>query len=149
MDKLRIFLASIPDNIPSTKIIQWLREDFVPFVFTKLPEGQVRMQQSNMLFKGIEIVTSSGRNEQAAKISSYALTVSLLPKEIALCQSFQVQQDIFPTWPGQLLTLSIPFNLVSVKKDTQVQSVCFIINTMMIPKPHTFYMDRCSAVSRI
>ena len=41
LSKLENFLASIPDNIPSTKIIQWLREDFVPFILTKIPEGQV------------------------------------------------------------------------------------------------------------
>lgn len=38
--KLEQILHSISPSTPSCKIIPWLREDFVPFVLTMLPEGQ-------------------------------------------------------------------------------------------------------------
>lgn len=36
-------LHSIHPRTPSSKIIPWLREDFVPYVLTVLPEGQVSL----------------------------------------------------------------------------------------------------------
>eukprot|EP00795_Rhopilema_esculentum_P003310 gene3310-1645_t len=41
--KLEPLLSSIPESTPSSKIIKWLKEDFVPFVLTKVPDGQVQL----------------------------------------------------------------------------------------------------------
>eukprot|EP00794_Sanderia_malayensis_P020311 gene20311-22310_t len=43
LEKLETLLRSIPESVPSSKIIQWLRQDFVPFVLTKLPDGQMML----------------------------------------------------------------------------------------------------------
>ncbi|XP_071962384.1 kinetochore-associated protein 1-like [Antedon mediterranea] len=39
-DQLNVMMLSIPENTPSTEVIPWLRQDLVPFVLYKFPQGQ-------------------------------------------------------------------------------------------------------------
>ena len=50
MAKLEVVLGSIGQDMQSSMIIPWLRDDFIPFVVKVLPQGQVQ-QKTNSLSK--------------------------------------------------------------------------------------------------
>ncbi|XP_033110823.1 kinetochore-associated protein 1-like [Anneissia japonica] len=39
-EQLNVMMLSIPENTPSAEVIPWLREDLIPFVLYKFPQGQ-------------------------------------------------------------------------------------------------------------
>ena len=41
IEKLELVLGSIRQDLLSSSIIPWLRDDFIPFVVKVLPQGQV------------------------------------------------------------------------------------------------------------